>query len=544
MSTATAPGIGPILRIWLGNAAVLVLLAVLAGALLPLHGEPWWVASPRPARWWWCAVVVLAYAGASVVFLRPRPAAQATSAASAEPPMLVAWASQTGFANALAERSAAALQAGGNNVIVLPLDQVDAQRLASTRRALFIASTTGEGDPPDHALRFLREVMPQASALPDLHYALLALGDREYLDFCAFGRQLDEWLRSRGAQPLFDRVDVDNADEAALRHWQYELIRIAGSTALADWSPPAYTPWRLASRTLLNAGSQGSPVHDLWLEPACGVLPPWQAGDIAEIGPRNRPAQVQALLARLGLEADAAIPGTDGETLAALLARSQLPDDPQALAGLTLDALVASLQPLPHREYSIASIPEEGGVRLLVRAMANADGSPGLGSGWLCQHAPVGGTIDLRVRTNPGFHPPPVDQPLVLVGNGTGMAGLRAHLRARVAAGARRNWLLFGERNADHDLFFGEELLRWQAQGWLQRLDLAFSRDGERRYVQDLLQDAGQDLRDWIDAGASVLVCGNASGMAPGVDAAIAGALGGQQRDALRIEGRYRRDVY
>src|SRR5690606_34242643 len=156
---------------------------------------------------------------------------------------------------------------------------VDARQLAGTGTALFIASTTGEGDAPDHALRFLREVMTLEQGLPGLRYALLALGDREYLDFCAFGRQLDEWLRSRGAQPLFDRVDVDNADEAALRHWQYDLGRIAGDGSLADWSAPAYADWRLVSRRLLNPGSQGNPVHDLWLEPADGVLPPWQAGD-------------------------------------------------------------------------------------------------------------------------------------------------------------------------------------------------------------------------------------------------------------------------
>ncbi len=427
----------------------------------------------------------------------------------------------------------------------MPLDQVDPHRLAGTARALFVASTTGEGDPPDHALRFLREAMAQGPALAHLRYALLALGDREYLDFCAFGRQLDEWLRGHGAQPLFDRVEVDNADEAALRHWQYELGRIAGNASLADWSPPAYDAWRLVSRRLLNAGSQGCPVHDLWLEPVAGILPPWQAGDIAEIGPRNPPALVQAALEQSGLDGGHRLVGMAGtDTVAALLSRSRIPGDPRELAGLAPEELAARLQPLPHREYSIASIHVEGGVRLLVREMAQPDGSPGLGSGWLCRYAQPGTTIDLRLRSNPGFGPPPVELPLVLVGNGTGMAGLRAHLRARIAAGARENWLLFGERNAAHDVFYRDELLHWQAQGWLQRLDLAFSRDGDRRYVQDLLLDAAQQLRDWVDAGASVLVCGNASGMAPGVDQAMAQALGVQRRDALRMEGRYRRDVY
>ena len=127
------------------------------------------------------------------------------------------------------------------------------------------------------------------------------------------------------------------------------------------------------------------------------------------------------------------------------------------------------LQPLPHREYSIASVPGEGCVRLLVRRMARPDGTPGLGSGWLCEHAAPGETIDMRLRRNPGFHPPPPELPLVLVGNGTGIAGLRAHLRARVACGARGNWLLFGERSAEHDRFYADDIDRWQAEGWLAR---------------------------------------------------------------------------
>src|SRR5690606_31722150 len=129
-----------------------------------------------------------------------------------------------------------------------------------------------------------------------------------------------------------------------------------------------------------------------------------------------------------------------------LLARCGLPA-PDSMRGLSPQELAHRLQRLPHREYSIASIPGERHLQLLVREMYAEDGSPGLGSGWLCRHAAVDGIIDLRLRSNPGFHPPAAAQPLVLIGNGTGMAGLRAHLAARVAAGAHRNWLLFGERN-------------------------------------------------------------------------------------------------
>src|SRR5690606_10075089 len=127
-----------------------------------------------------------------------------------------------------------------------------------------------------------------------------------------------------------------------------------------------------------------------------------------------------------------------------------------------------------------------------------------------CEHALPGEDIDLRIRANPNFHPPAPERPLLLVGNGTGIAGLRAHLAARVAAGARRNWLLFGERNRDRDFHYRGDIERWQADGFIERLDLAFSRDGHaHRYVQHVLRDAAAALHEWIEAGAAIHVCGS-----------------------------------
>ena len=534
-------------RSLLGNLAVAGVLVAIAGLFLPLHDAAWWLAAPPPVRLWWAGGVLLAWLAASALWLRsPKPQTELAAPGDGPEPVLVAWASQTGFAQSLAERSAAMLREGGVPVTVLPLQAVDAALLARSRRALFLASTTGEGDPPDHALAFLRHTLAQAVPLADLEYAVLALGDREYQDFCAFGRQLDQWLRGNGARALFGRVEVDNADPAALRHWQYEVGRIGELSYLPDWTPPAYESWVLRSRHLLNAGSPGAPVFDLALVPAAAApLPQWQAGDIAEIGPRQLPARVLALLDELQLPASAPVnTGRGNEPLAQALSRLQLPPV-EAVRGLSPQALVDSLSPLPHREYSIASIPAEGCVRLLVRQMAQADGSPGLGSGWLCEGVEPGQAIDLRLRPNPGFHPPAADRPLVLVGNGTGIAGLRAHLQARIAAGARDNWLLFGERSPQHDRPYGQELRQWQADGWLARIDLAFSRDPDAAaYVQHTLRAAGETLRAWVERGATILVCGSASGMAPGVDAVLAEVLGQALHESLRAQGRYRRDVY
>jgi sulfite reductase (NADPH) flavoprotein alpha-component len=100
------------------------------------------------------------------------------------------------------------------------------------------------------------------------------------------------------------------------------------------------------------------------------------------------------------------------------------------------------------------------------------------------------------VRENRSFHAPEDARPLILIGNGTGIAGLRAHLHARARAGHQRNWLLFGERTAQHDFFFRSEIEAWRDTGILERVDLAFSRDQTaRRYVQHLVAAAAAEGR-------------------------------------------------
>jgi sulfite reductase (NADPH) flavoprotein alpha-component len=476
-------------------------------------------------------------AGREALRGRARRREAADLASGAGEPVLVAFASQTGFAEELAKATAKALTAGGAPVTLRELSAVTAADLAAAGRALFVVSTTGEGDAPDPARAFIRDVMSAEPELPALRYGVLALGDTEYANYCAFGRALDTWLGKRGAAPLFDRVEVDDGDEAALRHWQSQLGVLTGATDAPDWSRPSYDRWTLAERHLLNPGSPGGEAWHIRLEPLAHTAT-WEAGDIIEIGPRNDPAEVSALITRLGLPASAA----EG------LSSRRLPHEPaavEALVGLSGTAVLERLTALPHREYSIASLPSDGGVELIVRLMPRADGKPGLGSGWLCRYAGEGAEVAARVRTNRAFHAPEADAPLILIGAGTGLAGLRAHLKARAVKGRGRNWLLFGERTRAHDAFHQDELTGWLSSGGLERLDLAFSRDqAEQIYVQHRLREAAADVRAWVADGATVLVCGSLEGMSREVDAALGEILGAEGLERLTDAGRYRRDVY
>lgn len=441
-----------------------------------------------PQRLAGAALLVLAWlALALFTWQRQRRRRNASSTPS---DWLVIHASQTGNAETLAERTAQLLATGGLAARAASIATLDDARLRAARRILFIASTYGEGDAPDAAAGFAGRLMATQPDLSRLHYAVLALGDRNYINYCGFGRALDAWLARQGATRLFERIEVDCGNARALAEWQHQVGRLAGTFDAPDWEAPAYGSWRIAQRTLLNPGSAGEPLYRLALAAADGALPGWEAGDLAQVSVPSDPAHP--------------------------------------------------------REYSIASTPSEGQLVLLVRLQRGLDGTPGVASGWLCEQAGMADLVRLRVRAHQRFRlGDNARRPLIAIGNGSGLAGLRGLLKARIECGVHDNWLLFGERNAAHDFLLRDELEAWRAAGGLARLDLAFSRDQpERRYVQHLLREQAALVAGWVGRGAAIYVCGSLQGMAGAVHAALADILGAAQLDALAEEGRYRRDVY
>ncbi|NMY82969.1 flavodoxin [Pseudomonas sp. WS 5411] len=459
------------------------------------------------------------------------------------PAWLIGFASQSGFAEQLAWQTAGQLQAAGLPVKVQPLGSVSEEDLRQSEHALFVVSTFGDGEAPDSARGFERSVLGRDLSLQGLNYSVLALGDRQYQHFCGFARRLHFWLTHQGGNALFAPVEVDSGDQEALLHWQHQLGQITGH-APAAWASAHYESWTLSQRTLLNPDSSGTGVYLLGLNPPAPR--DWLAGDLVEILPRHCPWAVEHFLDGLG------IAGTDevlvdglARPLEQVLASRQLPDNRSHLVGLHAQALVEALVPVGVREYSIASIASDGVLELIVRQERHPDGSLGLGSGWLTEHAPLGAAISLRLRRNSGFHLPTEPVPMILLGNGTGLAGLRSLLKARIADGQQRNWLLFGERNIAHDYHCQNELQGWLASGDLALLDLAFSRDqDEKIYVQDRLRESADVLRKWLAEGAAIYVCGSLQGMAAGVDQVLVDVLGSEAVQRLIEQGRYRRDVY
>ena len=250
------------------------------------------------------------------------------------------------------------------------------------------------------------------------------------------------------------------------------------------------------------------------------------------------------------------------DTLRVLLERHQVIDLLHAWpARWGADDLVAALRPLTPRLYSIASsrkwVGEEAHLTVARTAWeVFGRAHAGAASGFL-----AGATEDSRipvfVERNERFRlPADSSRDLIMIGPGTGVAPFRGFIQERAAVGASgRHWLLFGNPHFRSDFLYQVEWQEALREGRLDRLDLAFSRDqADKVYVQHRLRENGREIHAWLERGAHLYVCGDASRMARDVEEALLGIIaehaatdrdGASERlEALRREGRYARDVY
>ncbi|GGG23206.1 hypothetical protein GCM10007304_41250 [Rhodococcoides trifolii] len=330
----------------------------------------------------------------------------------------------------------------------------------------------------------------------------------------------------------------------------------------------------------------------------------YEPGDSLGIVPRNSPTTVRAWLAATGLDGSRSVDMDGMETplsealatrydiakvspalldfvaarnsdpkLAKLLRRDNRTELDNWLYGRQAPDLLRAfpvhadmvewnsvLKKLAPRQYSISSSPlvSPQEVQLTVSVVRyrgeNDSELGGVCSTYLADRA---GTVPVYLQKSPHFRPPSdPSTPMIMIGPGTGIAPFRGFLHHRRALGhAGRNWLFFGDQHADHNFYYRTELEDMFRDGFLSRLDLAFSRDQrERIYVQDRMIEHGAEFWKWLQDGANVYVCGDASRMAKDVDdtlltiASVHGKLSEDDALAFRkklvADKRYVRDVY
>lgn len=448
---------------------------------------------------------------------------------------LIIFASQSGQAENIAKQTAQQLQAVGQKVSLVDMQYLTVEQLCQAQKVLWCVSTYGEGDAPDTAQFVIKQIFCHANLdLSHQSYAILALGDKRYSHFCRFGQVLDQHLQQHHAQALFEMVCVDHLKQADLDCWLKQLEQLSAQKLTRIAQQHDWTALILKNRTCLNSGSQGNPIYQIQLSYDDALN--WSSGDILEIQCGNSLKEIQCFLA--------AQQQTVSENLVAILQFKDLRQLPEQGFNEPFQDWILSFADLAIREYSIASIPEQKILELVVRQEKTATGL-GLGSGWLTEHAVLGQMIAAKIRSNPAFHLKAAQQPLILVGNGTGIAGLVAHLSQRQQHGNQQNWLIFGERQQQFDHLYKQQIGLWQEQDFLPDVDYAFSRDqAEKVYVQHILQHKAEQLVNWIEAGAAIYVCGSLKGMAQEVEKTLINILGAEQLEQLRKNKRYQRDIY
>lgn len=224
--------------------------------------------------------------------------------------------------------------------------------------------------------------------------------------------------------------------------------------------------------------------------------------------------------------------------------------------------LIALLPKLTPRLYSISSSPAAHAGQIhatvaVVRFTAHNRDRGGVCSTLFADRTSLSDRLPIYIQPNKKFKlPANPDAPMIMIGPGTGIAPFRGFLHERRALGHKgKNWLFFGERSAATDYLYRDELESMQTDGHLTRLDTAFSRDSGRKvYVQDRMMEQAPHFWNWLQDGASVYVCGDASRMAKDVHKTLCqiaqdqGSMSAQSAEdyigSLKDEHRYHRDVY
>ena len=540
------------------------------------------VARSSPEQLAWLSGYLAGFAAAS-----SQAQVAASPQARARVPLTILYASESGNAEGLAFAAKKVASKQGFDVRVVDMADADITSLAKARHLLVYAATWGEGDPPQRAADFYASLMAaDAPRLDGVRFAVLALGDSAYENFCQTGRNIDERLAELGATRAAGRIDLDLDFAKAAVEWTSATLETlkaddAPSTTVVhvdfhhgpgprEEGAAAFTadnPLQAEIVGLINLSGTGS-TRETWHVELATETPgfSYQPGDAIGVIAENDPDLVASLIDAVGSSPDDALlqhltHAADITTLsrplvekyAKLTGRSDLASlaaDATAFQAFATDRqlidlftsyperldseqLQGLLRPLPPRLYSVASSPaaHEHETHLLVGAVrwqSHGRDRKGVVSTLVADRRRVGDTLKIYVKPNRHFRlPADPRRPILMIGAGTGVAPYRSFVAEREALGSNGpSWLVFGERNFSFDFLYQLEWQEHLETGALSRLDVAFSRDQpEKMYVQQRLWQHRDQVRGWIADGAHLYICGDERRMARDVDETLARIL-------------------
>ncbi|KAB1281635.1 Methionine synthase reductase [Camelus dromedarius] len=512
---------------------------------------------------------------------------------------LLLYATQQGQAKAIAEEICEKAVTHGFSADLHCFSESDKYDLKTeTAPLVVVVSTTGNGDPPDTARKFVKAIQDRslpADFFAHLRYGLLGLGDSEYTYFCNGGKIIDKRLQELGAQRFYDTGHADDCVGVVLdlgNILSHLFLKEESQASVTSVDPIFHVPISKAVQLTTNDAIKTTLLVELDISKTNFS---YQPGDAFNVICPNSDSEVQDLVQRLQL-ADRLehrvflkIKADTKKKGAALLLflRAFL----RALVDHTSDgAERRRLQELCSRQgapdYNRLVRDARACVLGLLRAFPSCRPPLGL----LLEHLPklqprpyscaryflnlttIGLIFQITIspRTTNFFHlPNDPSAPVIMVGPGAGVAPFIGFLQHREKLQEQRPggrfgamWLFFGCRHKDRDYLFREELRHFLKCGILTHLKVSFSRDarvGEEeapvKYVQDHIQrHSKQVARVLLHENGYIYVCGDAKNMAKDVNDAlvevISKEVGVEKLEAMRTlatlkeEKRYLQDIW
>lgn len=548
--------------------------------------------------------------------------------ASTEPlDVHVLYGTETGNAEEIAETFETKLKSQNLNVHLWDMDDFPRDSLPEVEHLFIICSTQGVGEPPINALDLYDYLHgDDAPQLDQVNFAVLALGDQDFPDFCQAGKDFDHILGQLGANRVADRVDCDFDYEETAEQWITNMLELLTQSSSntneetpsvenedvtieepqAPYSKSNPFQAEVLKNTILTQPEASREVRHLEISLE-GYREAYEPGDSLVVIPQNDPVLVDQLIDALNWDAETPIQMNDSDSMRSLkealthdfeIAKltpvlmknaAELLGNPMLNANiqksewvqnyiygkdvidLIRDFTPVALEPnmlpqllrkLPPREYSIASSNKvnPNSVHITVRVVkyeAHRRERFGVCSVQLADRTSVGDKLPVYLKKNPNFKfPYDTETPVIMIGAGTGIAPYRAYLQERAYLNLKgEQWLIFGNQNYHHDFLYKDDLEQWLEEGVLSKLDLAFSRETENKiYVQHRIEENSAEFYKWIQAGATIYLCGNKDEMASGVHESLIkvlikeGNLDETEAEAYLTEmiknQRYQRDVY
>ncbi|NQZ31237.1 MAG: PepSY domain-containing protein [Oceanospirillaceae bacterium] len=458
-------------------------------------------------------------------------------------PIKVVYISHSGNAKIAASQGVKQLKGAGFNAQLYNGDQFD-EFLAPSSAAtvtetiyLFYVSTTGAGETPANGVALLKILQGYSRVL---RYAIFALGDSAYADYCRAGERLASVLQRH--HPL---LALQKSEHRWLEDSQRWLLALVPKIASAEqWAfiqthnlmirPVRVTEQKSTSlilhkKTQLTADGALNSVYHLQFE---GDLS-YNAGDLLGIYAKNNAQDVTWIIQRLGLDGAQLVEYEQCSVRLDKLLQEQLClypiaasfhpqlqsieaklDLKSALILLpnwqpSIDTLLQKLLKLRPRYYSIASAPAPNkSLDLCVSLHKVNNQQYGMSSGFLCHQLERDQSVRAFVKPNHHFQLPAADKNIIMIATGSGVAPFIGFMQARMTNSGAQNWLILGHRHPDKDYLFKQQINSWSQHSNV-RLDLSFSRVAAGQYVQHHIQQNWSQIIEQLRGGAVVYVCGS-----------------------------------